>query len=49
MMMTVTLEEALARTTDFEVSGPIEMAKWAEWGTNSVPMRFTASKGDEQS
>lgn len=44
MMMTVTLEEALARTTDFEVTGPIEMAKWAEWGTNSVPLRFTPSE-----
>lgn len=43
MMMTVTLEEALARTREFEVTGPIEMAKWAEWGTNSVPMRFTPS------
>lgn len=41
IMMTVTLEEALSRTSDFTVSGPIEMAKWAEWGTNSVPMSFT--------
>lgn len=40
MMFVLTLEEALARTSDFEVSGPIVMAKWAEWGTNSVPMRF---------
>lgn len=40
MMLVVTLEEALARTADFEVTGQIEMAKWAEWGTNSVPMRF---------
>ncbi|PXY21333.1 cytochrome P450 [Prauserella muralis] len=44
MMMVVTLEEALARTADFEVSGPIEMAKWAEWGTNSVPMRFVPAR-----
>lgn len=44
MMMVVTLEEALARTADFEVSGPIEMARWAEWGTNSVPMRFVPAR-----
>ncbi|WP_199432890.1 cytochrome P450 [Qaidamihabitans albus] len=49
MMMVMTLEEALARTSDFEVSGPITMAKWAEWGTNSVPMRFVpaAATGGE--
>jgi cytochrome P450 len=41
MMLVTTLEEALARTSSFEVSGEIMMAKWAEWGTNSVPMRFT--------
>jgi cytochrome P450 len=41
MMFTVTLEEALARTSDFSVTGEIEMAKWAEWGTNKVPMAFT--------
>ena len=45
MMMTVTLEEALARTSAFEVAGPVAMAKWAEWGTNSVPMRFTPPVG----
>ncbi|TWF75247.1 hypothetical protein FHX44_111131 [Pseudonocardia hierapolitana] len=35
------LDELLARTTDFAVSGEILMARWAEWGTRSVPMRFT--------
>lgn len=45
MMMTVTLEEALARTSAFEVSGPVTMAKWAEWGTNSVPVRLTPAAG----
>ncbi|TYB57388.1 cytochrome P450 [Nonomuraea sp. PA05] len=43
MMLVTTLEEALARTSAFEVSGEIRMASWAEWGTNSVPMRFTAA------
>ncbi|MFC5819527.1 cytochrome P450 [Nonomuraea harbinensis] len=42
IMLVTTLEEALARTTSFEVSGEIGMARWAEWGTNSVPMRFEA-------
>ncbi|HEX4818256.1 MAG TPA: cytochrome P450 [Nonomuraea sp.] len=41
IMMITTLEEALARTSSFEVAGEIAMARWAEWGTNSVPMRFT--------
>ncbi|MFV2195353.1 cytochrome P450 [Nocardiopsis sp. LOL_012] len=44
IMMTVTLEEALARTEDFAVTGEVEMAKWAEWGTNKVPMRFTPAR-----
>jgi cytochrome P450 len=41
MMLITTLEEALARTASFEVGGEIMMARWAEWGTNSVPLRFT--------
>ncbi|WP_019810401.1 cytochrome P450 [Saccharomonospora halophila] len=45
MMLTTTLEEALARTDDFAVTGEIVMAKWAEWGTNSVPMRFVPAGG----
>jgi cytochrome P450 len=40
MMFRITLEEALARTTGFSVAGEIKMAVWAEWGTNSVPLRF---------
>jgi cytochrome P450 len=39
-MFRVTLEEALARTKGWRVTGPIKMAKWAEWGTNSVPIEF---------
>ncbi|MFA9430231.1 cytochrome P450 [Egicoccus sp. AB-alg2] len=42
MMFTITLEEALRRSSHFERNGEIVMAKWAEWGTNSVPMRFVA-------
>jgi cytochrome P450 len=42
MMLRMTLEELLARTSGFAVSGEILMARWAEWGTRSVPMRFTA-------
>lgn len=44
MMLVTTLEEALARTSAFEVSGEIKMASWAEWGTNAVPMRFTEAR-----
>ncbi len=43
MMFRLTLEEALARTRGFEVTGDIKMAYWAEWGTNSVPLRFHAA------
>jgi cytochrome P450 len=43
IMLITTLAEALARTSAFEVSGEIKMASWAEWGTNSVPMRFVAA------
>lgn len=39
IMMRVTLEETLSRTSDIQVVGDVEMAKWAEWGTNSVPVR----------
>jgi len=41
MMFKITLEEALARTSDWDLDGEIKMARWAEWGTNSVPIRFT--------
>lgn len=41
MMFRITLEEALARTSSWELAGQIKMALWAEWGTNSAPLRFT--------
>lgn len=40
MMMRLTLEEALARSTAFTTEGEPEMAIWAEWGTRSVPLDF---------
>ncbi|SFK52855.1 cytochrome P450 [Geodermatophilus ruber] len=40
MMMTITLEEALARSSSFTMAGSPEMAIWAEWGTRSVPLDF---------
>jgi cytochrome P450 len=38
MMFRITLEEALSRTSLFRLSGPVRMARWAEWGTNQVPL-----------
>jgi cytochrome P450 len=40
MMMRVTLEEALARTSMWELRDEPEMAIWAEWGTRAVPLDF---------
>jgi cytochrome P450 len=40
MMMRITLEEALARSSSFTMAGSPEMAVWAEWGTRSVPLDF---------
>ncbi|WP_435118487.1 cytochrome P450 [Amycolatopsis thermoflava] len=42
MMLVLTLDELLAATRDFSVAGEILMARWAEWGTRSVPLAFTA-------
>ncbi|WP_395105104.1 cytochrome P450 [Actinomadura sp. SCN-SB] len=41
MMFRITLEEALARSA-FDLTGDPGMAKWAEWGTNYVPLEFIA-------
>jgi cytochrome P450 len=40
MMMRITLEEALKRTSVWRLDGEPEMAIWAEWGTRSVPLDF---------
>lgn len=39
IMMKVTLEEVLSRSS-FDLTGSPGMAKWAEWGTNAVPLEF---------
>ncbi|MGO1181533.1 MAG: cytochrome P450 [Micrococcaceae bacterium] len=41
IMLRVTLQEALSRS-EFALTGNPGMAKWAEWGTNSVPLEFIA-------
>ncbi|VXC08375.1 cytochrome P450 [Citricoccus sp. K5] len=41
MMFRITLEEALSRSS-FDLTGDPGMAKWAEWGTNHVPLEFIA-------
>lgn len=41
MMFRITLEEALSRS-NFNLTGDPGMAKWAEWGTNHVPLEFIA-------
>ena len=41
IMLRVTLEEAVSRS-EFALTGNPGMAKWAEWGTNSVPLEFIA-------
>jgi len=40
LMLITMLEEALARTKRMDLDGEIEMTRWPEWGTNSVPMSF---------
>lgn len=41
MQLVVALEELLAATRDFEVSGEIIPTRWPEIGALSVPLRFT--------
>ena len=41
LMLRVALEELLMRTAGFAIGGEITMARWAEWGTTSVPLRFS--------
>jgi cytochrome P450 len=41
IMLIATLEEALSRA-EFRLTGDPGMAKWAEWGTNFVPLEFIA-------
>jgi cytochrome P450 len=42
LMLQVTLEEFLARTSTIELCGDVKMTRWPEWGTLSVPLRVVA-------
>jgi cytochrome P450 len=41
LMLEVTLEELLARTSEIAVDGEVAMTGWPEWGTLSVPTVLT--------
>jgi len=40
MELRVALEELLGATTSFELTGPVEMTRWPEFGPESVPLRL---------
>jgi cytochrome P450 len=42
LMLRVTLEELLSRTSSIEVVGEVTMTGWPEWGTLRVPTRLVA-------
>jgi cytochrome P450 len=42
LMLRVTLEELLARTSSIELAGEVMMTGWPEWGTLSVPANLRA-------
>jgi cytochrome P450 len=42
LMLRLTLEELLGRTSRIEVAGEPVMTRWPEWGTLSVPVRLAA-------
>ncbi len=44
MELRVALEELLARTEKFELSGPVEMTRWPEFGPECVPLALTPSR-----
>jgi cytochrome P450 len=43
LMLRLTLEELLARTSEIHVVGEPRMTRWPEWGTLSVPVRLVAA------
>lgn len=43
LMLQVTLEELLSRTSSIELGGDPVMTRWPEWGTLAVPMRVSAA------
>ncbi|MBL4826616.1 MAG: cytochrome P450 [Spongiibacteraceae bacterium] len=42
MMLQVTLEELLQRTTSISLAGRVKMTRWPEWGTLAVPLTIKA-------
>ena len=42
LMLRLTLDELLGRTSRIEVTGEPVMTRWPEWGTLSVPVRLAA-------
>ena len=44
LMLRVTLDELLARTSSIELAGEVTMTGWPEWGTLSVPTVLTAAR-----
>ena len=47
LMLRVTLEELIGRTDGWELSGPIPMTTWPEYGPLSVPVRFAKQSREE--
>lgn len=45
VMLQAALDELLRQTTTFRLAGDIEMTRWPEWGTLSVPLEVTAAQG----
>ncbi len=43
LMLQVSLEELLRRTSSLELDGEVEMTRWPEWGTLTVPLRVRAA------
>jgi len=43
LMLGVALQEFVQRAEWCELAGPVKMARWAEWGTTSVPLRVRAA------
>jgi cytochrome P450 len=46
LMLGIALEEFVMRAEHCELAGPVKMARWAEWGTTSVPLRVRAAPMD---
>ncbi len=41
VMLQAALDELLRQTSSFVLAGEIEMTRWPEWGTLSVPLEVT--------